>query len=431
MSTTVPKAVGIKRNFGWAFIGNLLYQASQWLNLVILAKLLDVADVGRFAFALAICTPITTFASLNLRNVQVTDARDEHRFGHFLGVQLTTGLIALLIIAGIAILTADAAATAWLIIVVGLGQIVVTTRGVFLAFNQKHERMDAVAASTAFMGLASLAALSLTLWLTRNLLAGVIAMQAAKLTILIGWDLRATAKLVRLYTPEEPRKYLRARFGLKTMLSLAWIALPLGVSGLLTSINHNIPRYVIEAYLGHAQLGYFAAIMALVMAGTLVTQAAGQSALPRLSRYHQINDRAFTKLLSKMALAGGLLGIMGIIIAALLGDILLALMFTPEYANYHNIFTVSMVFGLLTYIITFTGYGITAMRFFRIQPLLYLMSAITTLLLCLWLIPQHGIIGAIFALMGGKVVQGFLSLLVICYGRNNAACPSPLASSLG
>jgi len=99
-----PKTKSLRSNFGWALYGNAVFQASQWLTLVVIAKLLEVTDVGNYALALAICTPITTFAGLRLRQVQVTDARDENRFSHLLALQFVMSTLAVLLIAGIAMI---------------------------------------------------------------------------------------------------------------------------------------------------------------------------------------------------------------------------------------------------------------------------------------------------------------------------------------
>jgi len=409
----MPKQLSLQKNISWAFFGNLTYQASQWLNLVMMAKLLDVADVGRFALALAICTPITTFASLNLRSVQVTDAKDEHRFGHFLGVQLLTALIAMLIISAIAAGSGYEASTAWLIVVVGLGQAVITTRGVFIGFNQKHERMDTVAASTAVLGFGSLAALGLTLWVTRNLLLGVIAMQSAKLAVLLLWDIRATSRLVRLYVVEAPATYLMPIFSPRIMLGLAWLALPLGISSLLLSVYNNVPRYLIAYFLGKESLGYFAAIMALVMAGMMVTQAAGTSALPRLSHYYLTNHRAYMRLLSKLMLTGTVLGLLGLLIVFVWGRPILAIVFTSDYAAYNNLFVWSMIFGLIAYVVTFLGYGLTSMRFFVAQPVPNTGAVLVAILFGFVLISEYGIVAAVWSLIAGKFVQGFTTLIMI------------------
>lgn len=426
-----PKKLGLKKNFGWAFSGNAVYQACQWLNFVVLAKLTSADDVGRFALALAICTPITVFSSLNLRAVQVTDARDQHRFGHFLAVQLVSSLLAFLAIASIAGVSGFDLNTVLLIMVVGLGQAILVIRDVFIAFSQKHERMDTVALSKASMGILSVIALGVLVWSTGSLLMGVIGLQASKLAIFLLLDIRTTSRLVRIYANQPARTYLRPIFQPRVMAALAWLALPLGISAVMFSFFNNVPLYYISAYLGEEQLGYFAAILALAMAGKSVVAAVALSSLPRLSRYFVSNRRAYIRLLIKLVLVGAGIGVIGVIVAALAGPPLLTIMFTPEYAQHSTLFMWAMIYGMIGYVVTLLGKGMIAMRRFRIQPLANLVSLVVVGLLGWVLIPQYGLIGAVLALIAGHSAYGVIALAVISIGlrQHRGFAPQDSASS--
>ena len=45
-------AASLRRNFSWALVGNLTYSASQFLALVMLAKLGSAEIVGRYSYGL-------------------------------------------------------------------------------------------------------------------------------------------------------------------------------------------------------------------------------------------------------------------------------------------------------------------------------------------------------------------------------------------
>ena len=420
----VPRRRSLKRNFGWALAGNLIYQGSQWLNLVILAKLLSVADVGRFALALAICSPITSFSALNLRAVQVTDARNEHRFGNFLAVQLLSSVTAMLVLIGIAVFGGYESETAWLIVVVGMGQAVILTRDVFIALNQKLERMDKVAMSKTLLAASSLTALSSVVWLTHDLLWGVVAMQVAKCAVFLLWDLRSSWGLVRVELNEQPSQYLRPIWTVRTMLSLIWLALPLGVTALLLNLMNNIPRYFIAAYLGDEALGYFAAIMSLVMAGMMVIQAAALAVLPRLSRYFVEDGHAFLRLFGKLILLSAALGVLGLLTVLTAGEEILRLVFSPEYADYTELFVWSMTFGAIAYVVTFLGFGLTAMRVFRIQPIANFVALVVTGMIAWLMIPAWGVLAGVWCLMAGRCTQAIISAIVIGQRLSTTARPS-------
>ena len=61
---------------------------------IVLAKLGSPEQVGQFALGLAIAAPVFMFATLRLRDVQATDAKQEYQFGDYFALRLTTTVIA-------------------------------------------------------------------------------------------------------------------------------------------------------------------------------------------------------------------------------------------------------------------------------------------------------------------------------------------------
>ena len=97
------KPQSLKKNIGLAFAGNAVYQACQMGMLIVLTKLTSAEEVGRFALALAISTPITVFIGLNLRPILVTDVKNRNSFGEFVTLRLVTVMAALAVIASVAL----------------------------------------------------------------------------------------------------------------------------------------------------------------------------------------------------------------------------------------------------------------------------------------------------------------------------------------
>ena len=74
-SNAAVKGLPVHLNFFWAASGNVAYALSQWGMIVALAKMTNSWMVGQFALGIAISTPILSFASMQLRSVQASDAR--------------------------------------------------------------------------------------------------------------------------------------------------------------------------------------------------------------------------------------------------------------------------------------------------------------------------------------------------------------------
>ena len=185
---------------------------------------------------------------------------------------------------------------------------------------------------------------------------------------------------------------------------------------MLLSLNTNIPRYFIEEYLGERQLGIFAALSYLMVAGNMVILALGESASPRLAKYYAAkNITAFRGLLLKLVGLAALIGGAAIVIAQLAGKEVLTLLYRPEYGSHKDLFVLLMVAAAISYMSSFLGYGMTAARYFHVQTPLFVIVTAISAVVCLWLLPTQGLIGAAKALIFAAVVQAVFSLGVIIH----------------
>lgn len=405
--------LSLRRNFSWTFAGNVVYAASQWGVLVVIARLGTPEMVGQFALALAITAPIIMFANLHLRAVQATDARRAYAFADYLGLRLLTTAAALALIVALALLSGYRAETALVILFVGLAKSCEALSDVIFGLLQQRERMDRIAKSLMIEGPATLVVMAAVLALTRSIVAAAAAMALVWLLQLLLYDARSAARLLRAWP--------RPRWHWPTLRRLAWLALPLGVTTLLISLNTNIPRYVMERAWGEADLGVFAALTYLIVAGSAVVAALGQAASPRLAAYYaDANARAFRGLLLKLIGIGALLGAAGVTIALLLGEPLLALIYGPAYAAHADVLVLVMLAGGIGYIGSFLGYGITATRQFYQFLAIYAGVTLTALAASVVLIPPLGLTGAALTLLAVNTALCIAPLIVFARLRKRS-----------
>ena len=417
------KPLTLRRNFSWTFIGNAVYAACQWGMLVVIAKFGSPEMVGRFTLGLAVTAPVFMLTNLQLRAIQATDAKQQYLFGDYLALRLISTTVALGAIAIISLASGYGWQLSQIILLIGLAKAFESISDVFYGLIQQHERMERIAVSLMIKGPLSLLLLGTGVYISGNILWGAVGLAVSWAIVLVGYDLRSGKLILTKYLQTsqstEPRRgksvaVLRPLWHLKTLKKLVWLALPLGLVMMLISLNTNIPRYFIESYLGERELGFFAAIAYLMVAGNMVVSALGQSASPRLAKYYAAkNSRAFRQLLVRLVGIAALLGGLAVIAALVAGSQILTLLYQPEYAQYTDLFVWLMVAAGISYISSFLGYGMTAARYFRIQMPLYALGTTTSVLACLWLVPILGLQGAAIALIMSALVQAGTSLGVI------------------
>lgn len=405
-STGLPR-LSLRRNFSWTLVGNVVYAGAQWGTLIVLAKLGSPEVVGQFALGLAVTAPVFMFTNLHLRVALATDARDEYEFSDYVGLRVIATAVAMAMVATVVLLSGYRPETALVVIIIALSRAFEALSDIIHGRLQQHERMDRIAWSMMIKGPMSLLVVALAVWLTGELLWGVMGLAAVMALRLLTYD-AASAVMLNGAQTEAPgrgglaRKWaaLRPSVAPATTGRLARLSLPLGFAALLLSVDPNIPKYFMQHYHGEAALGIFAAIAYVKVAGAVVVGALAHSATPRLARYHAQGDRvAYRRLLLTTVGIGCLVGVAGISMASLAGRPLLALFYGQEYADNSNVLTLVMVAAAITYVNIFLRHSMTSARCFRPQVPLFAGVACVTAVGCAWLVPTRGIEGAALALL--------------------------------
>ncbi|OPZ74195.1 MAG: Polysaccharide biosynthesis protein [Firmicutes bacterium ADurb.Bin456] len=399
------RPLSLCRNISWSVLGNTIHSACQWGILVVLAKCGTATMVGQFAFGLAITAPVYMFSNLQLRVVQATDARNEYAFGHYLGLRLLTVAASLLVLGFMSKTGGYSSGEIRVILWIALAKGFESFSDIVFGLWQNHERMNRVAISLLIKGPLSLLAVLWVLWITGSAAAVAAALAFTGIAVLLFYDLPGASRFAGI----------RPLFDRRVLRCLVAVSLPLGVVMMLISLNTNIPRYFIEHLLGAEQLGYFAALTYIMVAGAVIVDALERSAGPRLAKYYADGYlKKFRLLLLQLVLTGFLLGLAGLGTVFLFGAEILTFLYQPDYAAYTRLFALIMVAAGLRYMASFFGCGLTAARCFRIQPLLHILIILVNIPACAVLIPAKGLEGAALVLIATAAIQFLGGCLINC-----------------
>jgi O-antigen/teichoic acid export membrane protein len=361
--------------------------------LSVLAKLGSAAIVGQFALGLAIAAPVFMFTNLHLRVVQATDARSEYKFADYFTLRLIGTLFGLAVVSAFVFYLKSDWSTCCVIALVAVAKSAECLSDVIAGLLQKEERLDRVAVSLMIRGGCSLAVFGLLFGYFHSVVLAVAGMLCAWSAVLVFYDMRWASRFI-----VEDEGFLR--FDRRTLKRLFVVSLPLGIVMTLISLNVNVPRYLLQHYLGSGELGIFASLAYLVVAVNLIVNALGQSASTRLSRmFAEGRLQDFRKLIGKLAMLGLLVLVAGVPMVMLVGRPALTMLYRPEYGDHVNVLAVMVAAAGLSTIGSFVGYGITAARKFREQVPLIVSSTVSAMLGSIILIPKMGLLGAALALL--------------------------------
>ena len=394
----------LRFNFGWTLAGNVTYGGCQWLMLVCIARLGDPGMLGNFVLAQAIAAPVVLFSNLQLRVIQATDSNGRFEFGHYLALRYITTLATVLGIAVWGLAGKYRSESLAVLMTVTLAKSIESLSDVYFGLLQRHEEMSRIAKSMIVKGCLSVVALSVSLYLTRRLLWGALAMMLTWLGVFVFYDRRASQLCGQL-------RHL-PNWDYRSLIQLARLAFPLGVTMMLISLNGSLPRYFMEHFKGTRGLGLFSALATLQTAGMLVVMALGNAALPRLARFYQAADwpgfRNTVLLILAISIA---LGAMTIVPVLLGGDWLITRVFGREYSGQNQTFIWLALAASVSYFFAVFGYSATASHRIGFQPFAYAIVAAATVLGCYWLVPAYGGLGAAITMCAAAVLGGALYVL--------------------
>lgn len=433
-----PAPLSVRSNFVWSLAGNVLYALSQLGVLVLLAKLCSQETVGMYQFGIAVTSPIFLFAGLQLRRLQATDANDEFQFGHYLALQLAACAVAMLACWGAGWFSEDHAASLAVILLVGFSKAIETLSNTFYGLFQQRERLDRISKSMVLQSVLSAAGLCGGVVLTGDIVWACAWSAIARLVSVVVYDVPSVLWLAGGETKKDRRPSAIGHrpsaclplWERGPLWRLAMLGVPLGVTGMLVSLNTNFPRYFVEQFGGKAELGIFGALCAPLYAMHTLTKSLESSASARLARLHASGDvRGFRRLLGQLMVTHTAVALAGVVAAWLFGRPLLTLLFNADYAAHADVFVAIM---WATLVATSAGVMMTALiaaRFIQIQLPLIAATSLAALVACWWLVPRFGMHGAAWSLAISKLPYLAYGLWMIARMKSPISAHSASAAS--
>jgi len=373
--------------------GEISFAATQWLSLMVIAKLGSSEALGRYSLGLAVATPVVLLASLHLRPIYVVDVRSRWGFADFLGLRTLLLPLALVAIAGVCLVSGWPWQTAAVVMLVALVRVSEATSDIYYARAQRAETMDSIGISRAMRGGWWIVLLSLALALTGDDVIAMVVVSVAMIAHTFVFDRRKAGAVV---VPSDPTgASMRPRFDRNALRSLAREALPIGLAGALLGLSANIPAYVLEDGHGIAAVGILAAVLSVRQVSGVINMALGNAAIARLAKLSIDDARGFWRLLAKLLALVLVLNGAGLVVIALFGDLYLRYGYRPEYEAYLPQLVLASFAAVIVGLANILSQTLTALSYFRMQLWINAVMVVAAGAVSLWLIPARGIVGAV------------------------------------
>lgn len=396
--------MNIIKNISWVFGANLFVSFSKWLTIVVIAKILSPGDVGIYSLAFAISAPLTLLANMKLRSIYITD--DEKDFKDYI---YTRNLVSVLITLLLAILSFIIYPEYFTIIMlIGLIKIFDLQSDIYYAIPHKNEDMKLIGKLMILKHVFTFVVFLIAIYLTKDLVISILIQLITQILILYFVEVR---EINKRYILQKDNIGLDSR-NIKLVILAG---LPLGFVQMMMSFNTSYPQYLIEYFESAEILGYFSAIVYIVMIGNMLINAVSQNFLPILSKKINLRDYYSFKKIVFFNLTGLslMIGLLLISCSYFFGESFLRVFYGNEYANYNHVL-ILMSFALAINFISWNfDTALLTMKYISIQPKISIIILIVNLVLGYFFISSYGIIGAAITVIITNTLQLILRIIFV------------------
>lgn len=402
-----PRGLSLGRNVAWSVTGNLALAGTQWLALIVLAQLGTPTDIGLWALATALVTPIFTLCDMAMNDAHTVDDLTDFKRADYFALRLVGAVTASVTCILVALVwfgdqSALVAATLAFVAVRFINSQMMLNGGVF----QRERRVDLLARSSLIRGVLGVTVFAVVFWLTQTLWAALLGQALAWGLVLFLVDrpylsLLGVGDRFTAILHTRPQRLVRL---------FIWL-LPLALSAMLISATVSAPRLVLGSYVDLATVGIFGAIAYFDTGFTVAINAIGFASASFLRS--TIRDRSRKRFVLLSMKLVGLTSSIALVLYAigwLYGDEILALVYGSDYVDHTLLMLVLLATAVRSALaplqVALTAGHVLWRRFF-----VNALGFVSTLGTAVTLVPEQGVYGAAIALLVGACTRAVLLII--------------------
>lgn len=386
------------KNSKWLVGGNFVFAFSQWVILILLARLTSQENLGQYSLALAIVTPFFAVSNLQLRPLYILDKNSlkKYNYSDFYYLRIISSILALIccLIWGL-----NSNVFFIILLLVGLLKFFESYSDIIYAYYNAHNKTELISKSLFLKGLFSVAVVVFGLYLFDFYIA---------LTLFLSVYFIVWLFLDNFYIIKT-KEINNFSFNFEILKS----AIPMGISLGIVALQSTIPRLFLDKYMGIEAVGIFTVLSYFIIIGSIFINSICQYLSPKLTSAWNKDRKTFKKTLSIALLIAGSLGSLAIIFSIFFGEFILNLIYGPLYIIYKNELILTMLAGFILYLATVLGYTLTAIGVIKQQVYLFSSLLGITLISSYLYIPNNGLLGGIYTLIISYSFQCILAFSVI------------------
>lgn len=396
-------ANNIKKDYLWNTIGVLAQNAISPLLLVAVTRLNGVDGSGLFSFAFSLALIFWALGIWGGRTYQVSDVKHEYTPQSYimvrilLSVVMIVGSIAFCIFNGY-----DVIKTATILALV-LFKVIESIADALYGILQVHDRLFVTGRSLlykAFLGFIIFLVIDIY---TQDIFLSCLGVVGVNFFILFAYDIPKARMFETVLVPfSHVVHYVSEAI---EIMKRCW---PIAAVILFSMFSLIITRYFIDLYHGE-EIGYFGILAMPITALGLVITFILQPNVVRLSKHlHEAYFDKFHTIVTKLLVAAGVIGIVGLGAAYLVGTQVLELIFGVDFTQYKLALMIMVVGAVINAYVSIYVNVLTIMRHFKAQFFTLLFTNLGLVFASMIVVKQYGLLGGVIVYTTVNFIQAVI-----------------------
>lgn len=365
-------------------VGTLSMAVNQWMQVILITRLLGLYEVGLFTYILALMGPLVLFTRFSLARLVPTQRKlnyDYIIFKQFRKVMNHSFIFVSIVLMIFIDLNIYESLCLFAFVIFRFYE---NKEEFIYTENIAESRIHVLGLSKIYRSIVTIILFTATLFIFESLLLGIISMLVSQLLVYYLYDRKHSFSLEK---PEPPMTFRHFK-------NIFLLGISLAAVELMSSMVTNIPRYVLEHFHSVEVLGVFATIMYFTIITNNIVIAINEGVIAGLARTAAVSTVKFYRAFFKLCGMFLVLIVLGEIILFFFGNDILVLVYGTEFMGYQR---EMILLGILLFFIVYTTLLEMALNVFNLYTHQVVMQTITffaTIFLSLLVIIPFGLTGA-------------------------------------
>ncbi len=323
----------------WNSAGSLIYLISQWVITVLVTRFFGYADAGILSLAMSLTATFQTISLFGIRNYQASDISEKYSDKTYVMLRNITSVSALIICMIFAFINRYSSTQILAILWFMLFRLSENYSDVLHGIAQRNNRLDIAGKGFAIRGIATFLSFMMSYLLGAKLLVCIMSMALIAWTVTLLFDIPMVRYICKFQFYDN----------LKNGFNLAKETFSLCIYLFLCSAILVVPKYFLEMLTDEITLGAYASISAPSLIISAVAIYIFTPFVAVFAKHHEEKEnKKFSDLTLKIIALIVLFGAVTIILALLLGDFALKIVFGESILEFSYMLIPTLIATVIT-----------------------------------------------------------------------------------